>query len=62
MERFAVEVVLFEGGDFQLRDDCDLDFYQDVDFRIVEVFIPSETEGDEVEKEITAELIRMGML
>ena len=60
MERFGVEVVLFEDGGFQFRDDCDLDLYQDVDFRIIEVFIPFEAK--EIEEEVTAELIKMGML
>ncbi len=60
MERFGVEVVLFEDGGFQFRDDCDLDLYQDVDFRVVEVFIPFEAK--EIEEEVAAELIKMGML
>ena len=60
MERFGVEVVLFEDGGFQFRDDCDLDLYQDVDFRVVEVFIPFKAK--EAEEEVTAELIKMGML
>lgn len=60
MERIAVEVVLFEDGNFEFRDDCDLDLYQNVDFIIVKVFIPFEAE--DVEKEVTAELIKMRML
>ncbi|WP_130537732.1 hypothetical protein [Thiomicrorhabdus indica] len=58
MEAYAVEIVLFESGEFEFRETLNLNDIQNLEFQILEVFIPPTVE--DAEKFVENWLVKRG--